>query len=152
MKNVTKTTPQTSSTSCIHRRGRASLTAESTCWVTCSRYGLHTGVCESKLFFVSFVQLLSCHCREGRRLPSTETLAPSWAWGPSSGSLRNWRKTSEKVRLWPNKRNEPALKMQLIDGNCSCPPARPRVCQLTRHGVRPGPQQESGFIHPRHWA
>lgn len=50
MRNAMKTTQQTSSISCIHRRGRASLTAESTCWDISSRYSLHTGVfvCSSK--------------------------------------------------------------------------------------------------------
>lgn len=39
MKNAMKTTPQISSIGCIHQKGRASLTAESTCWDTFSRYG-----------------------------------------------------------------------------------------------------------------
>lgn len=141
MRNAMKTTQQTSSISCIHRRGRASLTAESTCWDISSRYSLHTCVFvhqSTQHIFISFIQLLSFCCREGRLLPSTETSAPSWAWGPSSGSPRKCLKISEMVRLFTqicSGRKKTAPELQLTDANTFLSPCQ-TMCSPTHRTQR----------------
>lgn len=86
-------------------------------------HGLRTGVDVCNFVFVSFIQLLSIGCREGRLLPSTETLALSWVWGPSSGSPRNCLKILKTVRLWHKRVSDRTIspELQLTDGHFLVP-------------------------------
>lgn len=158
-----KTTPQISSISCIHQRGRVSLTAESMCWDTFSRYGatiqlakhslaVTTVYCEETESCHIFILNLCLCSREGHLLPLTEILALSWVWGLSSGFQRGWQKTSDKVEMM-YKVIADRSKLLWKSNHCDfvCFPTRPRVCQLARYSVCSWPQQEGHLIHPSYW-
>lgn len=96
--------------------------------------------------------ILKClSSREERLRPLTGITAPRWGSGLSSGSHRKWAKISDKVEFWCKSTYTKQTQTTAEFHVRLFYPSRPRVCQLSRHGVCARPQQESHLLHPCHW-
>lgn len=148
MRSAMSFTLLTLSTSCIHRRGKASLTAGWTCWDIFSRYkATIKRPTDSMTNFLP--ECLSP--REERRHPLIGIMAPRWGSGLSSGSHRKWQKIAGKVELRSKSTYRKQTPTPAQFHACLFCASRPRVCQLTWHGVRARPLQESHLLQSRHW-
>lgn len=96
--------------------------------------------------------ILRCLSSRGERLrPLTGITAPRWELGLSSGSHRKWPKISDKVEFWWKSTYTKQTQTMAEFHVRLFYHSRPRLCQLTWHGMRAGPQQESHLLHPCHW-
>lgn len=138
------------STSCIHQRGKASLTAGWMCWDIFSRYKATVKHPTNSVWWQNII--LKClSSREERLRPLTGITAPRWGSGLSSGSHGKWAKISDKVEFWCKSTYTKQTQTTAEFHVRLFYPSRPRVCQLGRHGVCARPQQESHLLHPCHW-
>lgn len=141
-------TPLILSTSCIHQRGRVSLTAGWMCWDIFSRYKATvkhpTNSVRWQIYAqVSFLQGGAPSPFDRNYGTKVGVRAIQWL---SQKMTENFRQGRVLVSAY----TEPTQTTAEFNLRVFYP-SRPRVCQLARHSVCAWPLQESHLLHPRHW-